>query len=458
VKAPDPDRGRDRATAALGRRDWGWFAAGPGRPGRDPGRPVWGTTRHVTAHDRFDRTLGIPERDTPMWHVVAPPLELAGTTPPRRAELICDTLVAGSPSWAWPAPATCVALLVDAAPSLPGRDPALQAAALAAAARRHHVDPATARALAVGVGSLLAQTTHRAAPTEPGAASLNLLCGARLDSATALFLARQRARHDQRLSDPDLPRLWILANGLAHGVPAAVLRREPARSVGPAARLVPVHEDLVGWDGIGAAVTHLRDVVRAAVAGQRWLAQHPPHGGDELALAVGVVALTRPTAAAQLARAGPARLDPDAVRAATGAPPSGVLELSDEALKGVCDRNGWLLGSPSERTIRELAERGRPGPGADAALDATAYRHNPPAPDVIAAQRLVGEAGREALRLFAGVDPPQRPTLTDALAHRFPARATRDQLRSPEPAQLRPTPPGAAGASRPVAQVLDLGL
>jgi hypothetical protein len=380
-------------------------------------------------------------------------------TPTGRAEAICDTLIAGSPQWRWPESAACVALLVDAAPTLAGRDPATQATALAAAARRHRLDPAVARDLAVGVGALLAQTTHRSAPAAAGNPSLNLLAGARLDTATALFLARAQARFAQRLSDPDLPRLWILANGLAHGVPAAVLRREPARSVGPAARIVPTHDDLVGWDGIGAAVAHLRDVVRAAAGGQRWLAQHQPRTTDELALVVGVAALTRPAAAAQLARGGPSRLRVDAVRAAAGPPPGGVLDLSDGALKAVCDRIGWLLGSPAERTMRELADRRRTGAvPADEALDAAAYRHNPPAPDVAAAERLIREAGREALRRFAGVDPPQRAGVADALAHRFPARAARDQLRAPDPAQLLPAEGVPTPQPRRVTQVLDLGL
>jgi hypothetical protein len=56
------------------------------------------------------------------------------------------------------------------------------------------------------------------------------------------YLARERIR--QAHSDPDLPRLlWILMNGLTHGVPVAVMRAVPARSVGSAVRLVPFHDE-----------------------------------------------------------------------------------------------------------------------------------------------------------------------------------------------------------------------
>jgi hypothetical protein len=479
----DPDLGRDRATAALGRRDWGWFnpADGPARAEREDGQPPWGTTRHVTGHDRFDRTLGIPDRDTPMWPPPGGTLDFSGATTAERADAICDELSAEPvPAWRWPDPAGCVAVLADAAPAVLGRDPDTQAALLAAAARRHHLDPATARDLAVGVGSLVAQTTHRRPPPLPGTASVNLLAGARLEAATQLFLARERIRLATALSDPDLPRLWILANGLTHAVPAAVMRRVPARSTGPAARLLPAHDDLLDWAGIGPAIDHLRDVVRAAAEGRRWLHAARHDRIDDLALTVGVIGLTRPATAAQLAAWGPARIGLDTLRDLAGPAPQRLLDLSDVALKAVCDRNGWLLGSPAERTMRELLERdatvpadrraelaaGRAGAadgfgGAgidDAGLDAAAFRKNPPAADVVAAERLLGEAGREALRRFADGGPPRRASFADALAHRFPDRVGRDALREPEPSGLLGTTPPTPAFGTPQPQTLDLGL
>ena len=95
MNRPDPDLGRDRATSALGRRDWGWFSAdgGPPRADREAGRSPWGSTRHVSAHDRYDRTLGIPERDTPMWPLPAGQLAFAAASGLRKAEAICDELM-----------------------------------------------------------------------------------------------------------------------------------------------------------------------------------------------------------------------------------------------------------------------------------------------------------------------------------------------------------------------------
>ena len=301
MTVPDPDLGRDRTTAALGHRDWGWFNAGDGTPraARETGQPPWGTTRHVTAHDRYDRTLGIPERDTPMWALPAGAFDFTQHSVAERAEAICDDLLTEPvPAWRWPDLPASVALLADAAPALLGRDPATQTTLLTAAARRHHLDPPTCRDLAVGVGSLVAQTTHRRPPTTAGTASINLLAGANLHAATQLFLARERIRLAQTLSDPDLPRLWILANALNHGVPASVMRRVPARSTGPAAQIIPAHDDLLDWGGLGPAVGHLRHVVTAATEGRRWLhtTRHPA-GIDDLALAVGVIGLSRPATA-----------------------------------------------------------------------------------------------------------------------------------------------------------------
>jgi len=481
VSIRDPDLGRDRTTAMLGRRDWRWFSADAARRGtREAGEAPWGTTRHVSAHDRYDRTLGIPERDIPMWTLPAGQLDFTPGSAAERARAICDDLAAERvPAWRWPELRHAVAMLADAAPALAGRDPTTQATILAAAAHRHRLDPTTGRDLAVGVGSLIAQTAHQPGGALSGAASLNLLAGARLDAATQLFLARERLRLAQTRSDPDLPRLWILANGLNHGLPAHVMRRVPARSFGPAAQIAPAHDDLLRWGGLGPAVRHLRDVVAAAAEGRRWLRATRRAGLDELALAVGVIGLTRPATATQLALWGPARLSMEALAELAGPGPDDVVGLSDVALKGVCDRNGWLTGSPAERTMRELVERAAVPAGLraelaagrtdsigrrsvdDATLDAAAFRKNPPAPDVAAAERLLGEAGREALRHFAGVEPPWRPTFADAVAHRFPDRVGEalreaEPIRLLDPAHQQPGHPSAGRTAAP--QTLDLGL
>jgi len=194
-------------------------------------------------------------------------------------------------------------------------------------------------------------------------------------------------------------------------------------------------------------------------------------------LAVGVIGLTRPATATQLALCGPARLSLDTLRDLAGPPPDGVLGLSDVALKAVCDRNGWLLGSPAERTMRELVERdatvadglgaelaaGHPDtldgpPVDDRTLDAAAFRKNPPTPDVTAAERLLGEAGRQALHRFAGIEAPWRPSFADALAHRFPGRVERQALREPAPLRLLDPAHDTPERHDPTPQVLDLGL
>jgi hypothetical protein len=69
------------------------------------------------------------------------------------------------------------------------------------------------------------------------------------------------------------------------------------------------------------------------------------------------VALTEPTLAATMARHGPGQVTLPRARLAAGPTPTGVLDLSDAALKAMCDQTSWLLGSPSERTQRELVQR-----------------------------------------------------------------------------------------------------
>jgi hypothetical protein len=481
----DPDLGRDRTTAALGRRDWGWFAgSGTMVPAeREAGQAPWGSTRHVSTHDRFDRTLGIPERGVSMWPLET--LPLGGSDPAERAQAVCDELLAEPVTRrGWPDSQRSVELLAEVADTIYGRDTETQMARLVAAAHRHDIDATVAVELAGGVGSVIAQTAHQPAAPVPGAARLNILAGSRLPEAVQLFLARDHVRQAQALSDPDLPRLWMLANGLAHGTPVAVMRRVPGRSVGPAARVIPLHDDLLDWRGMRTAVEHMTATVTASAEGRRWLERTARlTGTDTAALAIGVVSLTNPKGAAALARHGLGHVTIERARAAAGAAPSGVLDLSDRALKAVCDRNGWLLGSPSERTQRELVQRAVPpdagdtlrprlaaGDGDaleqavtadasdDATLDRRAFRKNPPAADVAAAQGLLRAASGEALSRFAGFDARPRASFAEAFAHRFPAQLSRGPLAEADPQHL--IEPGAAPAVPQKADPLrlDLGL
>jgi hypothetical protein len=458
----DPDLGRDRTTAALGRRDWGFFSGtGTSVPAdRQAGQPPWGSTRHVTTHDRFDRTLGIPERAVSMWPLEA--LPLGPTNPEERAQAICDELLAESPAdHRWPDPRRSLPLLQDIAEAVYGHDIDTQRARIVTAARRYAVDPITAVELAGGVGALIAQTAHRQPSAVPGAPRLNILAGSRLPEALQLFLARDQIRQAQANSDPDLPRLWMLANGLTHGIPGAVMKRVPARSVGPAARIIPLHDDLIDWRGMRTAVEHLTATVIAATEGRRWLDRTTSFDGPaDGVVAIGVISLTKPTTAVELARLGPVRLTVERARDAAGTAPNGVLDLSDQALKAMCDRNGWLLGSPSERTQRELVQRALPrdndalrhrlarGDGqalrhavaigaADVTLDQRAFRKNPPAPDVAAAHALLRAASAEVLSRFADFDMQPRASYAEAFACRFPGQLSRAPLAERDPDRLR---------------------
>lgn len=479
----DPDLGRDRTTLALGRRDHGFFtdAGGMTPADRRPAESPW-ADRQVSVHDRFDRTLGIPDRDTPMWSVATLSFHDPDASPVARAEAVCDAICAEAlPAWQWPSTGVATAILQDVAPEVFDRHPTAQAAVVAAAARRHGVHPKTAWDLATAVGSTVAQTTHRGHAVD-GLPALNALASAGVPAATELFLARDRLRLAQELSDPDLPRFWILANGLAHGVPPEIMRRVPARSSGPIAELVPTHDDLVGWAGVRSAVEHLRYVTRAASEGRRWLASGGQAGNlDDRLLALGVVGLTRPAAATQLALCGPGRLAFADMRTAAGPAPGGVLDLSDAALKAVCDRTGWLLGSAAERTQRELVERHGPDAGSDAVktalaegapdaldafhasapddgtLDSRAFRKNPPSRDALAAHGLLGEVGREALRRFAEVEPPHRSTRAEALAHRFPERPGREALCQSDATRIVAAETPARRRPEAVALTFDLG-
>jgi hypothetical protein len=371
--------------------------------------------------------------------------------------------------------------LTDLAERVHGRASMEQYAAVNAVAGAYGMDPGALLRQARDIGKMIAKTTHHPRPHLPGEPALNRLLGADLPLASELHLARIQLTSTMAESDPDLPRLWILANGLHHGVPAQVMLTEPAHSRGPLARIVPVHDDLVGWYGVRRAVGQLEATVHAAVDGRRWLATAPDTVSNRL-LALGVIDLSHPAPAHQLARAGPSGATIADLRAvADGLPALGhILDLTDEALKAVCDRNNWLLGTADERTGRELVERQLPdavtaevraglaagdtraltvaivrGAPADAALDAATWRRNPPSLDAAQRRQLLDVSSREAMRRFAGLDIQPPPTKAAAIAARFPDRVARHgtNVTSAELVTGEPSPPPATRQTE-----LDLGL
>jgi hypothetical protein len=299
------------------------------------------------------------------------------------------------------------------------------------------------------------------------------------------WLAREHLRHAQAFSDPDLPRLWTALNGLAHAVPAEVLLTVPAANHGPIAATRPTRDDLIGWAGVYGALRDLDAVVAAAGEGRAWLARTArPHSADDALLAVGVADLTHPLLAAELARCGPAAVPfADVGRLLDRLPaPACPVELSDAAVKACCDRAGYLLGTPDERTCRELVERRAPAAVTDEVrarlargdtaaltralrelaptddeLDRHVWRHDPPQPDARHLRQLLGEASREALSRFAGRTVRPHPGRALALLARYPERALRTGLRldpgagrpaAPEPPDVAPRPadpPAPAG-------------
>jgi hypothetical protein len=318
----DPDIPRDRATKALGRRDWGWFTtyAGSNLSPADiePADAPWGA-HSVTVKDRHDRTLGIPSREISMWpdHRPTPPAarpaarDAAGRAWRReQVEEILDDLAAiGSQ----PPPVDVTAeelgyLLRELAPRVHGRSPSQQFNEVSSLARARDIPTTTLLNLARQTGTLIARTTHRPAPDAAGENSLNRLLGADLNLAGELLLARATLAAAVAYSDPDLPRLWILINALHHDVPASILTTQPARSHGPMARIVPTHDDLVAWPGISRAVEQLRATLDAARGGRHWIEDHAATGplmAEDRLLALGVLHLTHPRTAHELALSEP---------------------------------------------------------------------------------------------------------------------------------------------------------
>lgn len=503
----DPDLGRDRATLALGRRDYNWFAAyadsSVSPSDVEPAQTPW-AGHTVTPKDRYDRTLGIPPRQISMWPdaadlltpPTAQPTSRPDRTPPRptpsgrtadrhprpdrehrkahraAADQILNELqrLPAAPSPIEVSPPALTRLLDALAPAVHGRSSAGQYTAITTLASAEGLPPAAVLALARDTGTLIAKTTHAPAPDLPGDPNLNRLLHADRTLAAELLLARARLAFDQVHSDPDLPRLWILANALHHAVPAHIVLTQPATSHGPAAELIPTHDDLVGWRGISTAVTQLRATITAAHAGRAWLAGSSANAGSasDRILALGVLALTHPATATELAAAGPASMSLDRLRrrAERLTPTGHVTDLTDAALKATCDRNSWLLGTPDERTARELVERdastvlagsdvraalaaGHPRTLAEAVvahaptdieLDAATWRTDPPALDAAQRRHLLDLASRQALHQFAGLDLTPHATRAAALAARFPQRlGDRGLVAAPDQLLTAPT-------------------
>jgi hypothetical protein len=159
-------------------------------------------------------------------------------------------------------------------------------------------------------------------------------------------------------------------------------------------------------------------------------------------------------------------------------------ELSDGALKAVCDRNGWLLGTADERTYRELVERHITSAldddvradlaagdtttltaaltthaPSDQDLDQAAWRHDPPAARAVQSRQLLDLSSREAIHRFAGLQIEPRPSRAAALLARFPDRVSQRGLHV-DPRDLITVPvPSVAGTSFMSAQPeLDFGI
>jgi hypothetical protein len=483
----DPDLGRDRTTKALGRRDWDFFTTYPGRNiapvDVEAGTSPWGSTRRITRVDRWDRTLGIPARDVTMWPKLPPRL-----TPESVNELVAQIIARPEPSGRHAIRTDeLVSALQELAPAVYGQHRDQQHAHITQIARARGLPADALLQHARGIGEMIAKTTHRSPALGVGEPSLHALLSADLAKVTELYLARAALRQACAWSDPDLPRLWMIANAFTNRVPVDVMLTSPAQSHGIEARVVPEHRDLVGWDGLRHAVEQMEATVTAARRGGDWLAAARGGRCDDLLLGVGVVALTRPATAHELAGRGITQCTFDQLRRAAPPSPRDLLDLSDQALKAMCDRNGWLLGTTNERTERELIERHLPDaldadlrrrlatgdlcaladalacrvPAAEE-LDARVWRANPAAPNVQQRRMLVDTASREALRQFAGYELTPRANLTEAVVHRFPERVADIALRVDSTDQLGVSTPAATPSSAPhqatVHLTLGLGL
>lgn len=487
----DPDLGRERPTQALGRRAHNIDVHTA--PWLDAQAP-WSTrSTPLTRRDvERDRLAGIPPRDRCMWPAHAG--RLAGP-----AEVAASIRAFADPAGGeYPAAEPATAALSDAAPTLAGRPVHKQRQILHDTAYRNRLDPAGFVRLAEGVGQTIAQRLHRSAGAV-GSPALNALAGARLETLVTTWLARQRLLDADRASDPDLPRLWMLTNGMTHGVPGIVMATIPGECSGPESLVHPTRDELVGWHGARDALDAMDATVTAATVGRAWLLHDAADTAIDVLDAVGVVSLTAPRTAHRLLAQGAWRHG--GLRLATVAdayppPPSGPCDLSEAALHALCRRNGWLVGTPEEIVAREIVERGyasRSRPPLDdaerrsvadlgaGALVALAHRKlrweadwcdhlGGPAgadPGRMQLECLLAELGRNAIARHSGAEIDARQGWADAVAHRWPSRAVRYGLRLVDPdrfvldpaAHRAPTGPASGQLFDPACgEGADLGL
>jgi hypothetical protein len=355
--------GRDRPTRALGRRDWRYFDRVHTRGGLEnelsPRQPWQSTATH--RDERHDRTLGIPPREINMWPGRGRPTEAPrglgdhrdfddlldeGLLPTRRVELLPIDLD------------TAIGALADIAAGLPRLPRPELGRRLREIAGDRAVDSADLGELVIAVGTMVARVLpHDAAWTTHGRTPHYALLDADVPHAVEIYYARQHLTRLTRASDPDLPRLTMLLNGLTHRVPLQVMRTVPATVHGPLTALQATRRDLIGWRGMRAAIHELTTITTAAQAGRAWL-KNAASTRDNVHLAIGLVHLTHPTVAAELATAGPHRLSIGDIRRACRRipPPNTVTDLSDQALAAACARRGWLTGEPDERLERRVIE------------------------------------------------------------------------------------------------------
>jgi hypothetical protein len=205
---------------------------------------------------------------------------------------------------------------------------------------------------------------------------------------------------------------------------------------------------------------------------------------EQRLLAIGVLQLTHPRTAYELMVFDYRSLSTETLYQIGNSPaPRDVTDLSDAALKAMCDRNGWLLGTAEERTQRELVERhlniamtddiraelanGDTKPLTEALtlhsptnedLDRATSRHDATA-DAQQRHQLLDLASREAVYQFTGLQIEPHLSKSAALAGRFPNRLSEQGLRVSRDALLADPAPGVAPGPDPSgAAQLDLGL
>ncbi|MCM3921563.1 hypothetical protein ND748_07775 [Frankia sp. AiPs1] len=394
-------------------------------------------------HRPVDRSHHLPDRQTSMWpdHGPAPAGVQATTDQIDAAVADAQTTTDARPTTL--APRRLADALADLPDGLANQHRPAQRLHINTTADRHSIARDTLRRAATSIGSLILTIapTPTHLDTSYGSPAWNALRHADLLVGAELYLARARLANLTAHTAPDLPRLALLLNGLTHAVPAADLRTVPATLPGRPTRPATVRRDLVGWQGLPAAVDHLTAVLTASRAGRHWIRHHLGHNPDAIGRAIGVLHLTHPGVATELAALGPHRLDPTDLRAVTRTLqpfPDRITELSDTALTAMCERNGWLLGRPEEyhhrllldehliRTVDDLPalRRRLADPDVDPAQlvdlpDDTVLP--PPIPPASAHLRsYLRLASTQALHDFAGLPLPTSSDRCTTLAARWP--------------------------------------